>query len=226
MPTVFKLVPDHLLLDLDKLLLQKSLDPSMKVQDRNDGTYVVIGQDGDKESENAQRRLNRELDRIFFLTSVRLTAELASGSVSCTLSLCWNVHGRLPETVEPQCWTPELTLQLRLWRIAAGETDPAFKILLLFQIVELSYPCTSDKDHYPTYNDTSYPPHPRTEAKLLRNLVAHAGKRTREETAKYLKYLGLPSVLSDRTDPAFLRAVSAKLPHIEGVAREIIGRAV
>lgn len=226
MPTVFKLLSDCLPLDLDRRLLQSSLAASMKVQDRDDGTYVVVDHDGDEESENAQRGLNRELDRIFFLTSVRVTAELANGPVSSTLSLSWNVHGHLPATIEPQCWTPELALQLRLWRIAADATDPPFKILLLFQIVELSYPDTNKEEQYPTYTHSSCSPHPRTEAKLLRNLVAHAGKPTRKQTENYLKYLGLPSVLSDRTNAAFLRAVSAKVSHIEEVARQIIERAV
>lgn len=225
MPTLFKLQPDSPPLDLDRSVLQRSLPVSMKVEDRDDGMYVVVDS-ADQESEDAQHALDRELDRIFFITCVRVTAEMCRKTVSRTLSFRWDIQGRLPLTIQPQRWTPELALQLRLWRTAVDATDSSTKIILLFQIVELTYPDTNNQTQYPQYDDPSCSPHPRTEAKLLRHLVSHAGKPTGAQTENYLKYLSLAPVLSDRTNPNFLLVVQGKVPHVETIARQVIESAL
>ena len=191
----------------------------MVVEDRDDGTYVVVSS-AVQESEDAQLALDRELDRIFFITNVRVKADMCRRTVSKDLTVCWAIPSQLPLTTQPQHWTDELPLQLCLWRAAVDATDPTAKIILFFQIVELKYPDTTNKTDYPPYDSLSWDP--RTEAKLLRNLVAHAGKPTSEQTKKYLKYLGLAPVLSNRTNPDFLRVVREKVPLVQAVAREVI----
>ena len=219
------LQPDSPPLDLDRSVLQNSLPASMKVEERGDGTYVVVDS-GEQESEDAQRALDRELDRIFFITCVRVKAEMCRKIVTASQTIRFSIHGELPKTIQPLRWTPELALQLRLWKVAVDTTDSSAKILLLFQIVELSYPDTNNQTLYPKYGGPSCAPHPRTEAKLLRHLVAHAGNPTGTQTENYLKYLGLGPVLSDRTNPDFLVVVRGKIPHVEALARQVIESAL
>lgn len=92
-------------------------------------------------------------------------------------------------------------------------------MLIFFQIIELTYPARVD---YPTYTDASHAPHPRTEAKLLRDLVAHAGNAVYKQTQLYLQYLGLEPVMSNRSDPDWLRVVSQKVGQVQAEAYRVI----
>lgn len=190
----------------------------MTVQDRRDGVYLSVEtpEEGDL---SAQGLVDRELDRVFFLTCVRVQAEMCRRRVIATQAGSWSVHTRLPLGIQPLAWSPELALQLRLWSIAVDVADPCAQLLLYFQIVELVYPQSS---HYPRYCDASIAPDSRTEAKLLRHLVAHAGLANNSETKKYLQYLGLGLQLSDRTKPEFLRTISDKVPLVREEARKAI----
>ena len=116
-------------------------------------------------------------------------------------------------------WTPRLSLQLKLWAIAVDSTDYYLKLILFFQIIELSHPNLHDKGSYPPYDDSGAPPHPRTEAKLLRHLVAHAAD-ARPETGRYLEFLGLPLQLSNMTHPDWDRTISGKVSQVEVQARD------
>lgn len=220
MPTVFRLVPEGESIDLDFDRFRASLPDTFTLDQRLDGLYLSISSP-ELDDESAQHLADRELDRIFFLTCVRVRAEMCRRTVTATLAGGYRVHGAIPEDTRPVAWTEKWALQLRLWSIAADSPDPLIKALLLFQIIELEYPDTSNVAAYPRYADETIAPHPRTEAKLLRHLVAHAGD-ARPETAKYLSFLGLPPRLSNLTESNWLPRVADRIPHVAIQARQIL----
>jgi len=118
-------------------------------------------------------------------------------------------------------WTDSLALQFRLWVLASEANDPMIRILLHFQIIELSYPDTGDAAAYPRYEGGPNPPHPRTEAKLLRHVVAHAGDAKRE-TGMYLTYLGLPNIAGNVTHPKWVSVMTDAARRVEQEARQIL----
>ncbi|MFT3758410.1 hypothetical protein [Thauera sp.] len=224
MATTFRLVPEREPIDLNFERLKNSLPASMCVLKKPDGIYVTVESTED-EDPSTQVLIDREVDRIQFLTCVKFRAEMCRRTVTATLSLCWRVHGPLPKEVRPLTWTGALALQLRLWALATEAQDSALRVLLHFQIIELSYPNTRDKEAYPPFSGGSHSPHPRTEAKLLRHLVAHAGD-ARTETSSYLEYLGLPSRLGNYNHPNWDTAITSAGKRVEKLARKIIRRAI
>jgi hypothetical protein len=222
MPTLFKLIAlDGVPLDIDVGLFQQSLSNDMRIASREDGTYVTVDSVNDEDGA-AQYRIDRELDRLYFLTNVRVRAEMCKRTATATVTARYNIHGTLPVTIKPLAWSYELALQLRLWAIAATHDDPLVKILLLFQVIELSY----SKRDYPDYVDNTTPPHPRTECKLLRHLVAHSGDIDGSELKNYCAYLGLPALMLDRTDPHYVSVLANKAPFVEVEARKVLASAL
>jgi hypothetical protein len=225
MPTVFLLcAPNSKDIDLHLDRLQAMLPQTMSLDTRTDGLYVTVASQGN-EDQLTQPLINRELDRVFFLTSVRVKAEMIRRSVRATVRLAWSVHGELPAGKEPQVWTETTALQLRLWALASDAEDLSMRVILYFQIIELSFPDTNDTTVYPPYKDASIPPHPRTESKLLRHLVAHAGT-PRPETLAYLRHLGLPKMLSNHVSAEWEPKLSSRLAILEGEARGVVRSAV
>lgn len=214
MHTLFKLTPESKTLDLEIAAVNSALHPSMRMEERNDGVYIVV-QTTKEEDEEAHQLVQRELDRIFFLTCVRASAAMCSRLVHADLVCSYRIHGRLPADLQPQEWNSTVALQLRLWNVAADMVDPAVQLLIYFQIVELAYP---HQDAYPKYTDSSRAPDPKTEAKLLRHLVAHAGEATNNATKKYLQYLDLGLVMADRCSPQWLRIIADKVEHVRNEA--------
>jgi len=224
MPTVYRLVPEGKTVDLELAPLRASFPTSICLDLREGDLYATI-ESAVPEDRATQLLINRELDRIYFLTCVRLRAEMCCRTVTLDLSASYRIQGRIPAGTKPQQWTERLSLQLKLWALAMESADALIKILLLFQIIELSYPDTKDTKVYPRYVDPAHPPHPRTEAKLLRHLVAHAGDAMRQ-TGNYLKFLGLPPRLSNLTHPEWSHKVSDRVKVVEGEARDVVQSAV
>jgi hypothetical protein len=220
MATTFRLEPEQPPLDLDLSRLQAALPPSMRVHEKHDGVYVTV-ESTDEEDESAQVLINREIDRVHFLTCVRFRAHMCRKSVTRDLSLSYRIHGSLPSGVGPATWTDSLALQFRLWALASETQDPILRVLLCFQIIELTYPNTADRAAYPPYTSSAAAPHPRTEAKLLRHLVAHAGEAKRE-TGFYLEYLGLPKRLGNLSHPDWLPKISRAAKRVEEQARVLL----
>jgi hypothetical protein len=220
MTTSFRLVPENNSVDLDLTQLQSALPASMRVEEHPGGVYVLVASAG-PEDEQAQIEIDRELDRVYLLTCVVLQAQMVRRSVTATFSVGYRVHGKLPLGIGPANWSAKLALQLRIWRLASEAKDPTLRLLLYFQIIEIEYPETSDRAAYPPYTDFTLPPHPRTEAKLLRHLVAHATQPLRE-TGLYLQYLGLPPQLSNHSHPEWNRMISAGVKSVEQQARELL----
>ncbi len=171
MVTEFKLLfEDDSDINIDKF--QQSLPANVLVEPRNDGIYVVI-ESTDSEDEKCQYLIDRELDRYYFLTNVRIRAEMIRSGVTLTIPIRWSIHGALPEDIQPQKWNYELPLQLRLWSLASATDVVIMKLLLLFQIIELTPP----ESGYPYYNDPTKSPAPLAECKFVRHLLTWQANR-------------------------------------------------
>ena len=133
--------------DLDLALFRKSIPEVFQVTEENDGIYVGI-ESTTPEDKSCQFLLERELDRHFFLTAVKIEASMICSRVKRSIKLQWRIHGGLPKDIAPQKWNYELPIQLRLWSIAVDSNEMLLKVILFFQIIELSYPNKSD---YPMY---------------------------------------------------------------------------
>lgn len=225
MATQFKLLfegePD---LKID--MFQQSLPTCFQVEERDDGIYVTI-ESAVAEDKICQYLIDRELDRIFFITSVKIRAEMVRAVTFATHTFCWGSHGSLPDNIRPQTWNYKLPIQLRLWSIAtsiAKDSDEVvLKLILLFQIIELEYP---EKKYYQEYKDATKAPDPLTECKLIRHLVAHSGNVCGKELKKYCAYIGLPEVMLDITDPQYKGIIAAKVRLMETEAKNVIAKAL
>jgi len=218
MPTRYRLISEGSSVDLDFECFRASLPASIQLELDADGLYASVDS-AEPEDPCTQVLIDRELDRIFFVTCVRVRAEMCRRSVSASLIGRYRIHGRIPQGTAPLKWTDRLSLQLKLWSIAIDSNDYYLKLILFFQIIELSHPDMGDKNSYPPYKDSAQPPHPRTESKLLRHLVTHAGD-AKPETGKYLEFLGLPLQLSNITHPEWAQTVSGRVSLVEAQARE------
>lgn len=220
MPTTsFRLLPARDPLDIDLKAFQSMLPSIMSVVPREGATYIDVETSKD-EDECAQFLVDRELDRVFFLTSVRVKSEMCRRTVSSEQRFAWSIHAPIPPGTTVQTWNYELGLQLRLWSLACETDDPLTKIVLFYQIIELSCP---PRDQY---EDPSRPPKPLTECKLLRNLIVHAGNVTFPETKNYCEYLGMPELMCDRTDRSYVELLAAKQGFVESQAQGVIQRAL
>lgn len=166
-------------------------------------------------------QVTRELDRVFFFTVVRIQAEMERRTVGASLTSSYDVQGNLPGGLGPHQWTQTTELQARFWRLACDAKDPSLRLMLFFQIIELAYPDTRCSVSYPVYQSATQAPHPRTEAKLLRHLVAHAGEPLRQ-TELYLTYLGLPNTLNNVAHPAWQEMIAAKVSLVAGQAALVL----
>lgn len=223
MTTTYRLHHEGETLDVDVQAFQGMLPDEIRVELRQDGLYAVVAS-AVPEDDTTQPLVERELDRLFFLTCVRLRAEMCRRTVTADFRFSYRVHGGIPPGTAPLSWTDSLALQFRLWSIAVDNSDPIVRVLLFFQVIEISHPDMADKSVYPPYCDPTQPPQPRTEAKLLRHLVSHAGD-SRPETSAYLSFLGLPPRLSNLTHPDWLAKVCDRLPVVESEARAILRNA-
>lgn len=216
--TTFTLRYEGTTLDVDRSLFQAMLPPSMQVVEQNGATTLAVQTTREEDAES-QLQVDRELDRLFFLTGVRCKAEMHRRRVTAVFHFKVPVHGSIPAGTPPQTWTNILGLQFRLWALASEAEDPIFRILLLYQIVELSNP---DSSVYPKYLDKSQPPHPLKECLLLRHLVAHAGDVRNPELLIYCEHLGVPAVMLDRTDERYVALLSSKARFVEEQARAVL----
>jgi len=205
--------------DIDLEKFQKSLPHTFKVYHENNGIYISVETARD-EDENAKYLVERELDRHFFLTCVKISSEMVLRRVQSSLVMCYRIHGDLPENITPQKWNYDLPIMLKLWSIAADlRNEFRLQILYYFHIIELTYP---SKDSYPDYTDHTTPPHPLTECKFIRHLVAHAGEIGGIQLKLYCKYLDMPEVMFDLTDSRYQSILLSKLILLEEQAKKAI----
>lgn len=132
----------------------------------------------------------------------------------------YRIHGELPKDIKPQKWNYELPLQLRLWSMAVDlQNEFRLQILYYFHIIELAYP---DNSSYPEYTDNTIPPHPLTECKFLRHLIAHAGDVSTKQLKLYCKYLNIPEKMYNVTDPKYQSILLGKIKLLEDQAKKAI----
>lgn len=174
-------------------------------------------------------QVQQESDRHFFLTGEQLDPkpvrkEYPDGSVIGLASLSEDAYliKPLPPEIDRQQWQIPLAVQLRLWQLAKLPDLPvAARINLLFQIIETRYP---DQNDYPEYKDPKAPPHPRTEAKLLRHLASHGNTQTvtSKQLKLYCQHLGISEEFHNPTDADFIRVLRNRLSVVEREARKVI----
>lgn len=222
MTTDFLLQPESACAALDIAAFQQTLPKFIRLNWVENALIASVESSND-EDPSCQYLIDRELDRLCFFTSVALRAKMQSSIKYTSTTVAFRVYGKLPNGLSPQKWTYELALQLRLWSLATDEQDLVLKFLLLFQVIELAYPTA---ENFPTYNDSHVRPHPRTECKLLRNLVVHSGDVTKTQLRKYCEYLELPSVMFDRADPSYSTLIRSKLPLLRREAQQAIATAL
>ena len=216
MKTEFKLIfegkPD---LEEDKFRL--SLPKDFELVKKDDGFYIGI-QSSSINEHQCQYLVDRELDRHFFLTSVRIKAEMVKKTLKSSISIKYRIHGSLPKNIGPQKWNYKLPIQLRLWSLALDSSEIQIKLILLYQIIELAFP----DGNFRKYTDTTKAPHPLTECKFIRHLVAHSGDVKSSQLKSYSKYIGLPEVMLDVTDSHYLKIIASKVPLMEAEAKKVI----
>ena len=218
MNTRFKLIFEGNESDIEIPKFKKSLPANFEVAEEDDGIYITIKSEK-AEDERCQCLVNRELDRHFFLTAVKIRAEMIRSRMSDSLTMQHRIHDRLPEDITPQRWNDELPIQLKLWSIVVDSDDIPLKVLLFFQIIELAYP---DRNHYPEYTDSSIAPDPLTECKFLRDLVAHSGKVGSPQLKQYCKYLKIPESMLGLADPEYISILKQKINLLETQAKHAI----
>lgn len=203
--------------EIDKF--QKSLPPTFQVSEENGSIFLNV-QTPMEEDKDATYLVERELDRHFFLTCVKISAEMVRKTVGSSLTFRFRIHGNLPYDITPQNWSPELSIQLRLWAMAVDlHNEFRMQILFYFQIIEIAYP---SKSSYPDYTDSTQPPHPLTECKFIRHLVAHAGQVKALQLKLYCRYLGVPEIMSNITDRKYYEILSKKVKLLEDQAKLVI----
>ena len=200
---------------------------------------MAINHDSSASKEESYADLQKEIDRIFFLTGIHIDSILeeieeedgnttmfqlicSSPSISANVAESLSAH-----RITTQQWEDNnLSVQLRLWTLAQKEVTLAAKVNLLFQIIEIEHP---KKESYPEYKnpeDTNAEPidfpHPMTESRLLRNLVSHSkGEPQQIQLKRYCRRIGLDST-HDPTNPNFLSKIQERLHIPREQAKEII----
>jgi hypothetical protein len=99
--------------DFDKDAFQRSLPTNFKLKKENDGIYIYIEADA-TDDEQLKYLVNRELDRHFFLTCVKINAEIVKPSLTVTFDYSYRIHGSLPKNIRPQLWNYKLPVQPKL----------------------------------------------------------------------------------------------------------------
>lgn len=218
MHTEFQLIFEDEEVTIDLPLFRNSLPPTFDVREKANGIYISLDSSR-PEDENCQALIDRELDRYFFLTSVKIKAIMVRRVLSRTHTTKWSIYGGLNRNIQPQKWNYELPIQLRLWAIAIETNEIILQVILFYQIIELAYP---DNNDYPAYTDASKPPEPLTECRLLRHLAAHSGSVTNPGLKRYCEYLKLPKTMHNPTDPAYAETFRRKLDLLQREAAHAI----
>jgi hypothetical protein len=167
----FKLSFDTDIPDIDLVQFNKSLPSKMKAIGKDDGIYIQI-ESACNEDKSCKNLLDRELDRHRYLTAVNIKAEMVKRRVTKSLQFSWSIHAKLPDDIQPQVWDLNLATQFRLWNLASDSNDDMLKVILYYQIIELTY---STPNSFPEYLDSTLVLSPLSEAKFVRHLVAHSG---------------------------------------------------
>jgi hypothetical protein len=218
MHTKFKLSFDTNIPDIDLVQFNKSLPSKMKVVEEDKGIYIQI-ESACNEDQSCKYLVDRELDRHRYLTAVKIKAEMVKRTVTKSLQLSFGIHSKLPDDIQPQVWDSNLATQFRLWNLAADSNDDMLKVILYYQIIELTH---STLNCFPEYIDSTLVPNPLSEAKFVRHLVAHSGDVGSKQLKTYCKYLGIPDLMFDPTDLGHVEIIKSKVGLLEEEAKKVI----
>ena len=221
--TKFKLIFETEEPDINMSRFQRSLPDNFNTYYEGKDIYIDV-ETKVEEDVNAKYLVERELDRHFFLTCVKIKAVMIKKSLCMSLDMPYRIHGDLPSDIIPQVWKYELPIMLKLWAMAIDlRNDFILQILYYYHIIELAYPL---KESFPPYTDPTAPPHPLTECKFIRHLVAHAGEISSKQLILYCEYIGLPEVMFDITDDLYRSVLLSKVNLLESQAKIAIERSL
>lgn len=207
---------------------------NFQLNTKNDKTFLIVTTENTSGSE-VFIEVQRECDRVSFLTGEQLNPQFqyiknAEGIKTCQQCIVGKmmIVSPLPQNIDKQQWDLTLTVQLRLWQLAGLPNLPiAARINLLFQIIEIAFPCRGDKTSYPEYPDSNVCPHPRKESLLLRDLVSHGKGEIRNADLKtYCNFLKVNESLHDLTDSNFMEAVEKRFNIIRDEAYKVINKKI
>lgn len=177
--------------------LREILPSEFLLREENNQMTIVIEVEDEISEEQIYYKIQRECDRIFFLTGIQLdpmfeSLERPDGSRKVVSELPIIVCGvePLPSDLDRQEWTQTQTLplQLRLWQLAHMAHLPvSVQIILLYQIIEIE-----NSNNSLLTKDAVKRPDSWEEAKLIRDWVSHQGARIKNQNLKnYLEKLGI-----------------------------------
>jgi len=211
--------------------IQRILPQNFILEQKDKDIFLTINADDEIDENKAKFLLDRELDRIFFLSGKKIESSLTlveypDGRKRTTVTIKYDINAiqKIPEEIAPQQWANNIDVQLKLWVLAHTYNIPlAAKINLLFQIIEIEYPNIRDQSIYPLYNDSTIVPNPMTEAKLLRHIVSHGKSPIKnDQLRKYCDFLELSPEMHDPSNAQFIDVINRRLPIITRLAKEII----
>jgi hypothetical protein len=213
----------------------KEIFPDNSLIEIKNGKYFLIVTTMTVLDKDVFIEVQRECDRIFFLTGTQLNPQFEwkkddDGVTIHLQSIKNDVRWvkKIPENLTKQQWDSDLTVQLRLWQFAKPSDLPiAARINLLFQIIEISLPMRSNRTNYPFYHNSNTPPSPRTESLLLRDLVSH-GKGTigNPQLKEYCNFLQINDTFYDPTDATSTKAIKGRFDIIEKEALKVISEQI
>jgi hypothetical protein len=219
-------------LTLDQL--QKILPGNFSIQKDENGVFIIIDKADGKNEEKSFHEVQRECDRIYFLTGELLNPVLSrveesdnSGTGYAYIRCDAHIVASLPSNVEKQIWQKRFVKQLRFYYIADITEPIDQKINFYFKVIEASYPETNNNMYYPAYTESQanadIPPDTRTEAKLLRDFTSHGKENVNGSQLKYYcKYLKISEEFFDPTNNDHIRITKSKCNFIRNEARKII----
>ncbi|MCI5191426.1 MAG: hypothetical protein D3905_16920 [Candidatus Electrothrix sp. AS4_5] len=182
------------------------LPDNFRLHEEDGKLHITIETIRDDDVANSMPLLDRELKRFYFFTNLEVEYQhitvrgtiLSEGVYGFELSSINN----LPDDIGKQSWNEQVSLQFSLWHLASKEKDVKTKILIYYQILELSG-YAFDK-----YKNPNESPDPLNECRFLRHLVAHGNIVIYNEKGKqmrcYLKYLELNKFISTEEFKAML----------------------
>lgn len=101
MPTRYRLVPESQALDVYLEWFQGALPPSIVLKEESGDLYATVESTGSEDS-SMQLLIDCELDRLFFMTCVRLRAEMCRRTATASLKGSWRVLGSLSAGFAPR----------------------------------------------------------------------------------------------------------------------------
>lgn len=223
---VFEITKDSL---IDDNAIKKSLPGFFELVKEGGVYHLKINVDHVKTEEQACYFVQRECDRLHFLTGLEISCEYkyieapnkqffysSSAAVNDVL------YSFLPDDIKPQKWSNKLAMQFSLWQLANCESLLiTTRISLFFQIIDLVKPANNPAN-YPEYTDTETAPVKMTECKLLRDLATRQTDMKSPQLLNYCKYLGYRTKIPDVSDEEFLRILKSKLPLLRAEAKRLI----